>query len=277
MHGNPGFVLPSLLALLLTASVCAQEEAESDAEDKKARMQAALAHMQAMEMRLARGGDVVPLLERPLLTYGDSARSNENGTLWAFGKTGRPLALLELYQPTGRTENWVHAVTLTSLSAVTMKTPVAAKWTPETTQVSFKKITDAAAPAERESARLRQLKDLARRFDAHEFWDPDNSRFELRLLVQPVHRYHDAKAGIHDGAAFVLAHGTNPEIVLLIEAQGETLEKAAWHYGFARVGSAEMHVALDGKEVWKQNRTPGVAGRSIDPYWLFLSPAERRE
>ena len=96
----------------------------------------------------------------------------------------------------------------------------------------------------------------------------------MRLLAQPVHRYADAEVGIQDGAAFVIAHGTNPEVVVLIEALGKTLATSRWHYSFARLGSAELHVELDGKEVWRQGRTPGVVGQPTDPYWLFLTPRE---
>jgi hypothetical protein len=95
--------------------------------------------------------------------------------------------------------------------------------------------------------------------------------------VQPVHRYSDPKRELHDGAAFLLAHGTNPEIVLQIEAVGKSLDVARWQYSLARLGSAELHVELDGKEVWKQDRTPGVVGKATDPYWLFLTPAAKRE
>ena len=78
-----------------------------------------------------------------------------------------------------------------------------------------------------------------------------------------------------DGALFVLAHGTNPEVLVLIEAIGDSIDKARWHYGLARCGSAEMHVAIDGKEVWTVGRTPGVAGKPTDPYWLFTSALDR--
>ena len=112
------------------------------------------------------------------------------------------------------------------------------------------------------------MKEISRRLEAHEFWDPNNSRFELRLLVQPVHRYHDESAKVLDGAVFVLAHGTNPEVLVQIEA--DTAEQPArWRYSFARLGSAELHVLFDGKEIWTQPRTPGIVGQPVDPYWLF--------
>jgi hypothetical protein len=233
--------------------------------------------MQRIELRRSRDdASVVKRVEKPLLTFADSSRSNEDGTLWAFGEAGRPLAFLELYRHVGST-HWVHALTLTSLQPVSMVTPLGTRWAPERTQIEPAAIGGAPLPDAKEAVRLRQLKELARRFTGHEFWDPDNSKFELRLLVQPVHRYSDPKTGLHDGAAFTLAHGTNPEIVLLIEALGPSLAAARWHFSVAPLGSAELHVALDDEEVWKRDRTPGVVGRPADSYWLFLSPVETDE
>ena len=50
--------------------------------------------------------------------------------------------------------------------------------------------------------------------------------------------------GVVCGAAFILAHDTNPEIVLLIEALGEKVPGARWHFSAARLGSAELHLLL---------------------------------
>jgi hypothetical protein len=248
-------------------------------EDQKAGVRRAAEHIKQIEMRFAEklvegsdngnAGKVVEVVEKPLLIFGDTVRLHENGTMWAFGKSGRPVAFIELFQGRGRA-SWARAVTLTSQKlGVVMRTPDGAQWTPETTQIEPAEIPGSTAPSANETIRLRQMKDLARRFTAHELWDPNNSRFELRLLVQPVHRYSDAKAGLHDGTTYILAHGTNPELVLLIEALGETLEASRWHFSVARSGSAELHLELDGNEVWKQDRTPGVFGKPTDPYWMF--------
>lgn len=264
------FFVAAALCLSLVCPLWGDER--PDATAKQARLKAAADHMELFELRLPRQESAVELIDRPLLTFGDSARSNENGSLWAWGKSGRPVAVMELYQPTGDA-NWVQAISLTSMAKVSLKTPIAAKWLPEKTQINPTAIPEAEPPAAKEPQRLRQLKELARRFTAHEFWNPDNSRFELRLLVQPVHRYRDPQSEIQDGAAFVLAHGTNPEILLLIEARGKSVDESRWHCCFARLGSAELHVELDGKNVWKVDRAEGVVGQPSDPYWLFVSPA----
>ena len=276
---NPVRLAMLIGALLVATAAFAQEPAEEpDENERQARLRAAEEHVAKIDMRLAgTGRDAVPRIERPLLTYGDSARHNADGTLWAWGEKGRPLAILETYHSTQGAAARANAITLTGTRLVIAKTPTpsATLWQPQESQIEPTLFPNAPAPAERETVRLRQLKDLARKLSAHEFWDPDNSRFELRLLVQPVHRYADAESKLHDGAVFVLAHGTNPEVLVLIEALGDSLEAARWHYSLARLGSAEMHVAIDDKEVWKQDRTPGIVGRPTDPYWLFMTAASQ--
>lgn len=118
------------------------------------------------------------------------------------------------------------------------------------------------------------MNDLALKFEAHRFWEPDNLRASLRLLVSPVYRYDDVQGGVLDGAVFVLAHGTNPEILMFVEAHAKRGESAMWYCGFAPLGSAELHVTRDSKDVWMQPRAPGVVGQPSDPYWLFVAPDE---
>jgi hypothetical protein len=278
LFGHPLPTALVLIAVLLAAPrvLPAQDAiAPNSEQDRETSLAQAEAHVGALAVSLASSGDEVKRIENPLLVFGDSARNNAEGTLWGWGQTGRPLVVIETFRNTTEAGPRASAITLTSTDKVILKTQLTAQeWRPEKTQIVPTPLPGADAPDEREAVRLRQLKALARRFTAHEFWDPDNSRFELRLLVQPVHRYRDEQAKLWDGAIFVLAHGTNPEVLVLIEALGNSLEKARWHYSFARLGSAELHVELDGREVWKQERTPGVVGRPSDPYWLFLTRLE---
>lgn len=266
-------VLITLGVAFIFGALAGEDTPENSTERESAILRAER-QLRRCEMRLVDEMQrPVERIDRALLLFGDAARKNTNGTLWAFGRTGRPSAFLELYQGTEPNANWCNAVTLTGTSRVVMQTPQSGRWQPKQTQIEPKPIADAPPPRDKEEQRLRQMKELARRFSSHEFWDPDNSRFELRLLVQPVHRYRDRALGIRDGAAFVFANGTNPEVILMIEAIEQNETSSRWYYSVARQGSAELHVELDSKEVWKQNRTPGVVGTPDDPYWLFFSNA----
>jgi hypothetical protein len=117
------------------------------------------------------------------------------------------------------------------------------------------------------------MKDLARRFEAFEFYDHrsgESERYQLRLLPQPVLRYTDPAAGLVDGALFFFVYGRNPEVVLLVEARREGDTGPIWSYGLARVGAARLHVKLDGAEVWQAPRTLRQA--ADEPYWTFIQP-----
>lgn len=266
------------LAAVLTLMAVAWSDDDTPKKPESSTLLAAREHMSEFTAdSSAKGRDVpIDMLPNPLLTYGDAARNNEAGTLWAWGKSGRPVAFLELYRHVGQDQPWVHALTLTSPELIQLQGPTGQRWTPKSSHFALKDVpggrdvSEALPVSDQPAVRLRQMKEISRRFAAHEFWDPNNSRFELRLLVQPVHRYHDEAIKLTDGAVFVLTHGTNPEVLVQIEAHADE-QPPRWKYSFARLGSAELHVLLDGQEVWRQPRTPGIVGQPVDPYWLLIT------
>ncbi len=258
------------MAVLIAGTEGAAEEAPALSKSS----QTVLELLSNYRVRLTNQASVaeVKLVPRPLLTFGDAARNNEAGTLWMWHTGGRPVAFIENYLPSGDDSNWVQALTLSSPRLCEMDITAEQTWKPQRSQIEMRPCTSAdGRVADTAVQRLRQMKEFSRRFTAHEFWDPDNSRFELRLLVQPVARYADSDAQVVDAAVFVLAHGTNPEVLLFIEASSQA-QGDIWKYGLIRLGSAEMHVALDETEVWTVPRTPGVVGQPTDPYWLCILP-----
>lgn len=265
------FPIVVALSFLLAMTLASRGNDDSPTKPEPSQsVKEARTHMAEIAIRsLSNGRDIeIERLPNPLMTYGDAARNNEAGTLWVWGKSGRPVAFLELYRNVGKNEPWVHALTLTSPELTQLTGPNGNRWTPKKSHFALSDIPNAPEVGAQPAVRLRQMKEISRRLEAHEFWDPNNSRFELRLLVQPVHRYHDESSKVLDGAVFVLAHGTNPEVLVQIEAD-DTEQPPRWRFSFARLGSAELHVLLDGQEVWTQSRTPNIVGQPIDPYWLF--------
>ncbi|MGH7134977.1 MAG: hypothetical protein ACREHD_04510, partial [Pirellulales bacterium] len=246
-----------------------------EADREKARLQAAARHMRRLDLRRVDGdGNTFELIDHPLLSFGDPARMHQRGSFWAWQPTGRPAAFMELWQNIDQPELWRHSIALSSSERLSLDALAAGRWTPPETPLEMPAIANGPAPAKEAAARLRQIRDVAKRFTAHEFWDPDNSRFELRLLPQPVHRYSDSAGRIQDGAVFIFAHDTNPEMVLLIEAQGDSDASSHWHYALVPSSSAEVHVELDGKEVWHRPRVPSIVGGPTQAYWLFRLPVE---
>ena len=268
------------VALLLAGTLRAAPDAAgetNDAETKSAEdeteiQQAARKIVEGIKLTVIDGEkrQELEMLEQPVLRYGDIPRDNDKGSVWIWQRAGRPQAVMELFRGAD-SHSWVHVIH--SLSADALEGDFGGPvphWTPPRGAVQWNALAAAQAPADRPAARARQIKDLAQRFSAHEFWDPNNSRFELRLLIQPVHKYSDAEWGLLDGGMFLLCHETNPEVALLIEAVQES-GGAKFRYALARLGHAELHVSVDGKEVWRQERVAGT--KPSDPYWLLFRGA----
>ena len=114
------------------------------------------------------------------------------------------------------------------------------------------------------------MKVLVRRFSASERGGDDQT-YELRLLPQPIHRYADPDKEIIDGALFVFANGTNPEVIAVLECQTTGTGDPVWKYGFAPLTTAPATARLDDDVVWSkpQNSLP----KRQEPYTYFAEPA----
>jgi hypothetical protein len=91
---------------------------------------------------------------------------------------------------------------------------------------------------------------------------------QLRLLTTPLYRYSANGQGILDGALFAFVQGTNPEVLLLIEAQGAAPAERIWRYGFARMSSYNLRVRRGEQTVWERKREP-VPMRSFTSSYYF--------
>ena len=216
----------------------------------------------------------VQLAQTPLIRFSDMSRGRLDGTLWVWGRTGRPAAIMELYTQVDGAGNWCHVIHSLSTGQVTAEIGGGLPWSPRRPGLELKPLPGSPAPGSEKAARLRQAKELARRFSAHQFWDPNNQRSELRLLPQPVHQYEDPAAGLLDGTVFTFVHGTDTEIILLIELARRDAAPPEWHYGLVRLGHAEFHVNLDDREVWQQKRIAATA--PTEPYHLFFRRLSNR-
>lgn len=257
----------AVIALVATSAHAEDDQQKEQKDAEVAALKIARQHMTLLKFHVSKAGDEVEVepLPNPVLVYGDIVRKHESGTLWVWGKTGRPAAVMELYRDGDKNTPWIHALTMTSTASIRFKGTEGPQWTPKSSHFKLQDVPGKLEVADQPVARLRQMKEISRRFEAHEFW---NGRHELRLLVQPVHRYEDEANNVIDGAVFIIAHGTNPQVILQIEAVADETPPR-WKYSLAREGSGETHVLLDGKEVWTVPQT-GI-GTPLEPYFLLYT------
>ena len=210
-----------------------------------------------------------------MLYYGDPTRNNDRGSVWAWGEKGRPVAVLELYRGANERTKWVSVICNTSGGKIRATRGGVPWWRANDSASELKDVPGAPAPAADAAQRQRQLRLLATKFAGHEFWDPNNSRYDLRRLDRPLHTYRDEDAGILDGALYTLANGTNPEILLFVEARSDS---KTWQFTTGRVAHAELHLEYDGKEVFTAPRADRVRLAGPDkPYWLSFIESKADE
>jgi hypothetical protein len=197
----------------------------------------------------------------PVMRWRNVARGQDGEAMmvvWAHN--GRPVAVASIYPWDGY---MCHEFgSLSRQAKLVARDGSAVVWSPNTAGLDFKNVPDAPAPAETPTARLRQMKSIAERFKGTMTgWKGDNSdREELRLLLRPLFRYELKEAkepnpNLQDGALFGFVIGTDPEIVLVLEAVGPANE-AVWQFAFARATSGGLEAKLDGVVVWTADKFP---------------------
>ncbi|HLQ47262.1 MAG TPA: hypothetical protein VK137_21135 [Planctomycetaceae bacterium] len=282
---NPKTPLRRMTLIVLTSvflsglSLPAQDKKDSPENEtdevQLAREQMRLSREQVGLLRLqhAETGAEIERVEHPVLRFTAPLWGGHHGTVWIWGKRGRPVAVLEMFrQPDGRFWNQAfHATTETPLK---LTAPNGETWMPKSSSLKFQPLPDAPPPADTPAGRIRQMKAFAQKFSAHEFWvtQPDRPRLELRLLAAPVHRYEDHDQQLIDGALFIIAQDTNPEVTLFLEAvQPADEAKPIWQFGLGRTGLAEIVVLYDDKEVFRAPPLRTEVFPSTSPYWRMKS------
>src|SRR5688572_23295481 len=208
--------LALIVTIILPIALLRAEDAEKKlaADESKAEELRRAGYVQAMRtfaeglkvVHVADTGDTeCKMVEDSVLNWSDSARHPDlivPGTTWIWHRKGRPKFIAEIY---GR----VDSVGVWNLFACNLsfdQLRVSDGATNRTLAKSYyepKEISGAPVVAKTKSERTFQMRRLADRFDAHQFWE---ERFELRLLPKPIYRYDDVDSGILDGAVYALVH-----------------------------------------------------------------------
>jgi hypothetical protein len=278
-------VAAALGALLSVAGQFSRAEeqpaarAEEKARDDKARDEERaerLARMvkTAAEYEIAGGKESeIPaeLLKEPLLRWSNPLRESDDGTLFLWTLDGRPAVAACVYNVgEGVIEHELQSLAAGPLRATRRKTPV---WTPATGGVEFKPVPgDPEIPASTPVRRLNQMRNIMRGFTAA--FGYDRWRHELRLMPQPLYRYGTGDGDLVDGALFAFAQGTDPEILLLLEARGTDKESRNWQYAVARMNMGDLDLKHAGEVVWKI----AAWDRRLDPrqpYITFAFPRDK--
>jgi hypothetical protein len=202
-----------------------------------------------------------PLTPQPVLRWRNVVRGQVGEAMMVvWPHNGRPVAMASIYPWDGLMCHEFDSLSRRNNPVARDKDRVI--WSPATAGGEFKDVPGTPKPGRTPAERLLQMKAIAGRFQATMTgWQADNSDQEaLRLLPRPLYRYEltnakDPDPDLRDGALFAYVLGTDPEVVLILEAVG-TAEKADWQYALVRATSGGLEVKLDNRVVWTAPKFP---------------------
>jgi hypothetical protein len=249
-----------MIAALVVPATAAQPPAKNDLPEEPKRLNEAIE-------KSVNWYDVFPqegakaLTPVPVLRWRNVVRGQVGEAMMVvWPHNGRPIAVTSIYPWDGKMCHEFDSLSRGSKLFARDKDQVI--WSPETPGVEFKAVPKAPKPAKTAAGRLLQMKAIAEGFKATMTgWSADNSDQErLRLLPRPLFRYDMANAKEPDakrldGALFAYVLGTDPEVVLMLEAIG-TAEKAEWQCAFVRATSGGLEVKFGDEVVWTAKKAP---------------------
>ncbi|MCD0458279.1 hypothetical protein [Roseiconus lacunae] len=201
-------------------------------------------------------------LEQPVLSWSNPERNTTVGALHLWTRTGRPEAALCIYPSLEKVHLEFQSLSTSQLLANDSDRLI---WQPNQPGVNWKDLPDTAPPLKSPYQRLRQMRSIGRRFSA-KLVPPNRPSIPLRVLERPIYRYPNHTGGdVIDGAVFSFVQGTDPEVLLLLEAY-ESGDEHRYRYTLARMSVVPTEVTIDNTTVWE---TSWAVQRSYTPYYVY--------
>lgn len=250
-----------LLLLLLQAVVaCGQQLDEAQVAKQRAEASSQLARKHAAEyaIHLAEASDAELKLQpdavlkftNPVAQEAGGIPQELYGGVFVWNHQGCPevvAAIFKVYSP--GPPFVIHELTSLSDHRVVAKRDGDAQWRPDRAAVQRLPVPDAPQPSGTAVGRLAQMRAMARQFAANKT-DGRNRTTELRLLSRPLYRYESTDPAVADGALFAFADGTDPEVLLLLEARrGGGADR--WHFAAARLNILHVKLFHQERQVWQ--------------------------
>lgn len=242
------------IGVLVVVGVGVTLRGEDSPDSKGIKQLRAIYAADAAEYSIYRDTERLEKLElRPEPIYvWTNAVLGQDGSVFVWTWHGRPEAIGSIFsfpaQAKGK-RGIMHEFHSVSTATLVPQRASLNLWQPQSGLV-LEPLPGAPKPADNARQRLFQLRELSRGFTAKSV-DLESRTWELRLLPQPLFRYQSTDLDIIDGAlfAFVSSAGTDPEVVVMLEAQ-RGKDGPVWKYGTCRFSNFNLHVKYNDTEVW---------------------------
>ena len=149
------------------------------------------------------------------------------------------------------------------------------EWAARTAGLEFAPLDAAPEPDRSPTRRLSQMRSILDSFSAS-VSDNKLGRQELRLLPKPLYRYSQPERGLLDGAIFAFVLTTNPEFLVVVEAQ-TIAGRPQWVYSPARFTGRQCELRINNQVVWPRGDLPSTQDPAAPFFQLRKLVPEDRE
>jgi hypothetical protein len=198
------------------------------------------------------------LVEKPVFNWTNVVGENTQfGHLYVWTRAGRPEAIGTMFSTRAsdpKRRILIHEFHTLSTGKLFPRAPEgsAFRWTPER-GITLAECAEALPVADSPAQRLVQIRKVARSFAA-DSRTREGQTWELRLLPTPLLRYESTANQIPDGALFAMVSsaGTDPEVLLMIEARHPAGNDRvwAWHAAALRFSDKDLTVRRNDRPFW---------------------------
>jgi hypothetical protein len=231
-----------------------------DADEKQKTDKAVIDHWLEVSKKYATEYEIAPVDDRkavfklvpePIFRHTQSVRGDDIGAvhLW-LDRDGRPAVVGVVFAYSGGATARISHVEFHSLHAA----PIAAKfrdrelWQSRTPGLKWHDFpADTPTPSDTAARRRSQVRQLARRFEAHTI-DNRQKRWELRQVATPIFEHEVDADDTLGGALFAFCQGTDTEIVLAIEAK-KVDGRSRFRFAYAPFTDYDMSLQLGDQTV----------------------------
>jgi hypothetical protein len=259
--GNLSFVL-TIVALVSGLAIAGDDQVTRPELDAKAKRERLLTVYQGEAAgytiyRDAGRTEKVELRNDPIYVWSNPVRFGQDGAVFVWTCRGRAEVVGTIFSspvigPRIVTHEF-HSLATTVLDVTHEGEPEEHQWKPSAPGITLAPVAGAPAVAPSPARRLTQMRSLMNEFTARSE-DKQGGQWELRLLPQPLYRYQSTDPEVLDGAvfSFVTSAGTDPEILLVIEARRNPEgDSHSWQFALARFSDLNLWVRHKGNEVFK--------------------------
>lgn len=261
--------LIAMIACCAPTASLAQDKPDAKQQQRERLLAQMRTLAQDTQVRFQAGERPPQLLASPVFRYDDQPRHFLDATMWAWTDRGRPVAFEKIEAMAQAEPQWGHCFASASESLLAVQWAGGREYRSTAPGADFRPLPDAPDVPASNAARKRALRKLAGNFSARILTDlATNTSETMRLLPTPIFEYSEPETKELLGAVFGLAtSGTNPDVLILLEARGEQ-DELAWHYAVARMTIGGVTLKYRDAEVWRVEYHPPQP--TAFPTWTFF-------